>query len=236
MPLCPCQDEPPRPVPLTVTVKLVKYSFVMSAAIALYVRGTPVQTARPGPSTCVQKICGSPSSGCSPTGLKFQCMSIVRPAYDISFLGLTMRCDALGTGVGYPYIECDCIEDLGTCDSNGLIKGNGSPSVVGATGYAQSTTLIGKQGSGVGSTTTPVTMSTTSPRTSTTTIPTTANTVSTSPRPLTTTTTMSPVPASTTSPPPSSSSRSAADGLVGLVPGCKTLGLLCLLAISVPML
>lgn len=63
--------------------------------------------------------------------------------YDISFLGLTMECD--GDTRGYLYLACTCIEDFVNCDDNGALQGQGSPSVVGASGYASATTVIGKK-------------------------------------------------------------------------------------------
>jgi hypothetical protein len=104
-------------------------------------RGGPVQTAHPGVFTCSQSICSD--TGCVDNSLQFECISQVKQGYDISFLGLTMKCD--GDKSGYPYLACTCIQDFVNCDDNGALQGQGSPSAVGANGYASATTVVGKK-------------------------------------------------------------------------------------------
>ncbi|KAL7917103.1 hypothetical protein ACQKWADRAFT_307587 [Trichoderma austrokoningii] len=111
------------------------------ASPVIHNRGGPVQTAHPGVFTCSQSICSD--AGCVDNSLQFECISQVKQGYDISFLGLIMECD--GDTSGYPYLACTCIEDFVNCDDNGALRGQGSPSVVGANGYASATTVIGKK-------------------------------------------------------------------------------------------
>ncbi|KAH7027234.1 uncharacterized protein B0I36DRAFT_364470 [Microdochium trichocladiopsis] len=115
----------------------------MSNAIDIFGRGSPVQTAHPGPSSCTQKICSA--QGCVDNSVTFLCMSIVKPAYDISFLGRTMRCDAIGANPSYPYLMCDCEWDPVNCLDSGVKSQFGPPStsVAGLTGYVADTTVIG---------------------------------------------------------------------------------------------
>ncbi|EHK48404.1 hypothetical protein TRIATDRAFT_315684 [Trichoderma atroviride IMI 206040] len=88
-------------------------------APVIHNRGGPVQTAHPRVFTCSQPICSD--AGCVDNSLQFEYKS------------------------GYPYLACTCVEDFVNCDDNGALHGQGSPSVVGANGYASATTVIGRK-------------------------------------------------------------------------------------------
>ena len=116
----------------------------MSNAIEILGRGGPIQTAHVGSYTCTQNICSK--EGCVYNGVTFRCISgNVKPSYDISFLGRTMRCDATDKSA-YPWLLCDCEWDPVKCLDSGGVKtqfGPPSTSVAGLNDYVADTTVIG---------------------------------------------------------------------------------------------
>lgn len=121
---------------------------LLTAASPPLARAGPAQEAMPGSSMCTQYFCYEYADViaepyCSETGLVFECMTSVSASTDISFLGHTMQCDNVYSDKS-SYYQCTCIIAPKYCDTNGALSDAGDPSIAGETGYASSTTIIGR--------------------------------------------------------------------------------------------